>query len=282
MTIHPQPEMAPKLIRAQRRSLGARSLRVFAGIYLTKHLSNAPSKLHLDLMDILEDVSVCRGARVAVAAPRDHAKTTILGLCYVLWCICYEKEKYIVFISNTAKLANGMLANVKAELESNPRLLSDFPNACQEPGSKPKPGRWTKDEIITRNGVQVRAFGAEGKIRGVKHRENRPSLIILDDMEDEEQVSSPERREKLDNWFKKAVLKVGNRRTNVIVVGTIMHYDSLLARLLDPRKSPGWRASKYQAVISWSSRMDLWGEWEGIYCRTKEFERAAGPDAAMA
>jgi predicted phage terminase large subunit-like protein len=261
--------------------MSQQSIEAFARAYLPSHFRVAPSSMHREVFCLMENMTLRdRGDRMALAAPRGHAKSTIVSLAFVLWCICYKLEDYIILISDTASQANDLLSHVKNELEANHRLLGDFPEVCEPPGSKPGPPRWRQDEIITRNEVRVTAFGAEKKIRGRRYRQHRPGLIILDDVENEEQVVSAERREKLVNWFTKAVLKAGEARTNVVVVGTIMHYDSLLAALVDPAKSPRWIGRKYQAVQSWSDCLELWQQWENIYTLNQEYEGESGPEAA--
>jgi hypothetical protein len=90
------------------------------------------------------------------------------------------------------------------------------------------------------------------------HHQHRPTLIVLDDVENETEVRSAEQRLNKLEWFNKAVLKAGSSLTNIVVAGTILHYDSLLATLLSPAKSPGWTTRKYQAVTSWAQNQDLW------------------------
>jgi hypothetical protein len=55
------------------------------------------------------------------------------------------------------------------------------------------------------------------------------------------------------------------KKADVIMIGTVLHFDSVLARVLDPKKSPGWRGKKYRSVIRWSERQDLWQEWQTLY-----------------
>src|SRR5262245_41903216 len=143
-----------------RRESARRSLGAFARIYLHAHFSLPPSRMHSDVIGLLQRASVERDARIAIAAPRGHAKTTLVSLAYVLWSICLKSEPFIVLISNTGDQACDLLAAVKFELESNPLLLADFPEAAEPPQSKPAPERWRRAEIITRNGVRVFAIGA--------------------------------------------------------------------------------------------------------------------------
>ncbi len=264
-----------------RREAGRESLRVFAQIYLSAHFRLPPSSMHLELFKMLEEATRKRNARIAVAAPRGHAKSTLVSLGYALWCICYGLEPYIVLVSNTAGQSDDLLTPIKGELESNPLLLQDFPDVAEPPGSRPGPERWRRNDIITRNGIKVLSLGTGQKIRGRRHRQYRPSLIVLDDVENEAEAVSADQREAKMQWFKRAVTKAGTTaQTNVVVVGTILHYDSLLAQLIDGRTMPGWTSRKYQAVLSWSDHEDLWQQWEAIYTHQSEHEGQSGPDAA--
>ncbi len=265
-----------------RRQAGASSLMTFSQTDLPAHFRLTPSSMHQELFVMLESASRRRGIRLAVAAPRGHAKSTIVSLAYILWCICYGKEPFIVLISNTLDQASDALSHIKTELQGNPRLLGDFPDACEPPGSLPPAPRWRRDEIITRNGVKVTALGAETKVRGRRHHEHRPTVIVLDDIENEVEVRSADQRKRKEDWFNKAVLKAGTSHTNVIVVGTILHFDSLLAKLIDPKVSPGWTGHKYQAVCSWSDHPELWSRWESIFCHQEAFDARSGPAAATA
>jgi len=266
-----------------RRQAGGRSLHAFAQIYLPAHFNLPPSAMHKELFILLEQATEKRNLHIAVAAPRGHAKSTVVSLAYVLWCICYGLEQHIVIISNTGDQATDLLSTIKTELESNPLLIQDFADVAEPPDLKPGPERWRKNDIITRNGRKVIAIGAGQKIRGRKHKQHRPTLIILDDVENETEVLSAEQRESKVQWFNKAVLKAGTTaQTNVIVVGTILHYDSLLAKLLDGRSMPGWITKKYQAVLTWAENENLWQKWQAIYTYQSQYDGNAGPDAAKA
>lgn len=270
-----------------RRRVGRDSLEAFAKLYLGSHFPLPPSAMHRDLFRFLHDATKKRGVRAAFAAPRGHAKTTVVSLCYVLYCVCYKLEPFIVLVSNTGDQAEDLLSAVKHELESNERIHQDFKDVGEPLDRKPLPKRWRRREIITRNGVKVLALGAGQKIRGRKHQEHRPTLIILDDIENEEEVRSADQRENKLAWFQKALLKAGVAgRTNIVVVGTILHYDSLLARLIGPSTGntefPGWQVALYRAVIAFAEREELWAKWESIYATREEYEEHSGPEAAAA
>lgn len=132
----------------------------------------------------------------------------------------------------------------------------------------------------------IRALGAGQGVRGLKHRHDRPTLIPVDDLENQEECASAEQRHKLWDWFHNTLLKAGTGRTNVIVVGTIVHYDSLLAKLTAPTlergKGVGWDRRLYRAVEEFAARSDLWDRWEAIRYGEEEHDDQTGPEASGA
>jgi len=263
-----------------RREAGEKSVEVFAQLFLPHYLKKKSCAFHKELYGMLYEMASQRGERLAVAAPRGNAKSAIVSTIFVLWCICYKRDDFIVLISDTGDQAENHLTQVKFELEENERLKESFPDIC-EIGQKPTPPRWTRNEIVTRNGVMVTALGSGQKIRGRRNREIRPSFIILDDIENDENTQSEDSRQKLFSWFTKAVLKAGSERTNVVVIGTIQHCDSLLARLTKEDEMPGWQKRIYRAVIEWASNHKLWQNWTNIFNNREAYKDATGKQAAQ-
>lgn len=261
-----------------RRAAASTSLKAFVSAYLPAHMTLPPSRMHAELFTELDAITARRGARLAIAAPRGHAKSTVVSLGYVLYCVCFGLEKYILLISNTAEQASDFLSHIRTELAENPRIAEDFPELVDPPG----PSRWRRDEIITRTGIKITALGAEKKIRGRRNQQHRPGLIILDDIENEQDCRSPEQRRQRMDWLQRSVLKAGTGTTNLVAVGTVIHADGLLANLLDPAKSPGWATRIYRAVEEWTIHPELWETWEAIYCGREPWQGRSGPAAAQA
>jgi predicted phage terminase large subunit-like protein len=258
------------------RTQAAVSLELFARYYLKHHFPLAPSAMHKELFASLTAMTKSRGVRLAVAAPRGHAKSTIVSLAYPLWCICFRHEPSIIMIANTGEQSQEYLANIKRELETNALLARDFPDAAGPAASPP----WRKAHIVTRNQVSLLALGAGSQIRGRKFGCERPGLIILDDVESAEGVRTAEQRAKLDEWFRSAVSQSGTSATNIVAVGTTLHPESLLSNLTNPAKGPGWTGRRYRAVISFAEHGDLWERWQRVFNGQEEFEGRTGPEAA--
>ena len=218
--------------------------------------------MHDDIFrEIQEAIDNGEADSIAYAAPRGNAKSTIVSFALPLWVALFEKKHYIIIVSDTSGQANDFLNNIKEELENNEDLIADF--GYQE-GSV-----WTNSDIILKNDVRIQAFGAGKKIRGRRHRQWRPDLIIGDDLENDENIGSEDQRKKMFSWQTKALSKAGDERTDKIFIGTIMHYDSLLAKLL---KNPTYKTRKYQAVLNFSNS-PLWDEWEVLVTNLEDMNR---------
>lgn len=204
----------------------------------------------------------------AIAAPRGEAKSTLVSQLFVLWCLITGRKRYAVIVMDSIDQAYPMLEAIKAELAFNSRLNTDFPEACGQ-------GRvWQSGTILTANDAKVQVAGSGKKLRGLRHGAYRPDLAVLDDIENDENVRSPEQRDKLESWLKKTVLPLGGAgvKFDVVYIGTILHYDSVLSRTLN---NPLWRVARFKALLQWPDRMDLWERWEDIL-------RNTGPETAEA
>ena len=249
--------------RLLRRKMGENSILDFAKIYFPHYMTHPSPPFHEEIAKILKDMSYYRNGRLAVAAPRGYAKSTIVNFFYVIWSICYSKEHFIVILSATSRQAQGLLYGISKELQTNDLLLSDFPDVfSDEIKTKTKQ---TKDDIITANNIKITALGAGQDFRGIKHNEYRPTLIILDDVDSAENTYGAQSRENIFNWFTQVVLKLGVLQgLNIIAVGTLLHTNSLLSRLTRKEEFPSWDSHIYKAVEVFSAREDLWQKWNNI------------------
>lgn len=218
-----------------------------------------PAEFHRELYQLALSVRLA-----AIGAPREHAKSTVISLFFVLYCICHKLRRFIVLISDTEAQAILLLGAAKAELETNDKLRADF-------GDLVNIDKWGEKDILTTTGIRLAARGAGQSLRGLRQRQFRPDLVVLDDVENDEAVDSPERREKLLVWFKRAVMNLG-KTCQVFVVGTILHYDSLLAKLLGDEEFPTFTKRLYIAVDDdWSQESVLWPQkWPIEALRAKE------------
>lgn len=240
----------------------------FVENYFPHYVRNpAKSELHKYLFSRLPQVVASPAPENdAIAAPRGEAKSTLVTQLFTLWNIIRAIKHYPVIIMDSIDQAYPMLEAIKAELEFTPRLKNDFPEVCGQ-------GRvWRMGTIVTANNIKVTVAGSGKKLRGLRHGPYRPDLVILDDIENDEMVRNPEQRDKLHDWLTKTVMPLGEAggKTDIIYIGTILHYDSVLSRTLN---NPMWKTARFKAVIQWPANMKLWDEWEELI-RNKQPEAA--------
>lgn len=234
-----------------------KSLLRFGVRFFAENLTEEPSELHRWLSRAVLRLGKVRGKKLNVLAPRGAAKSTWLTLIYPVKCAVEGTEPYIVIIADTATQARLYLESIKEKIEDDEELAADYPRAT---GRGPT---WREDRIVLNNGVMVEALGTRMKLRGRRRGKNRPTLIIVDDPQNDENVESQKRREKDQRWLDRAVLKAGSPRTNVIMAGTALHQRCLVMNAL---RNPTWESRIFRAIESWPDRMDLWKQWEEIFC----------------
>ena len=204
---------AASKLKLLRRELSRKSILDFAKFYFPHYMTSQSCSFHEEISDILMNMAESHDGRLAVAAPRGHAKSTVVSFFYVMWSICYEKEKFILILSATAKQAQTLLADITKALETNSKLLDDFSDVfVEKDGVKSK---WTQDEIITKNGIKITALFGAGFAR-LKKYQDRPTLIILDDVDSAKNTLQCSGQRKDLNWFTKDVTKAGAKEFNML------------------------------------------------------------------
>lgn len=241
---------------------------------------------HLEIYKNLEDE---RNKRLAVIAPRGHAKSTLASLIYPLYRTAFNLSNFIVLISESLDQTNSLLRDLRDQIEFNERFRYYFGDLSGESiGLK-----WTESDMITSNNVRLYGRGTRQRIRGAKFNGMRPDLIILDDIESELNTETPEQREKLKKWLNGSVLPaVRPDIGRVFFIGTIVHFDSYLADLKnDTEGKLGWKtlffsATQPDGTVLWpevyskerleeeKSRLEAQGQIDVYY---REYENEAIP-----
>jgi predicted phage terminase large subunit-like protein len=256
-----------EITRLERIEAGFQDIMTFAKNYFTgapPHdllKADTPSpQFHYELAAYLREMVLDPNERkTAVAAPRSHAKSTLVTNIFPIWCTCYVEdvgERYWVIIGDKQDNARKFgLDVIKNEFEGNELLIADF--------GKLKGTIWNSLEIVTANNVKISAHGAQEALRGLRFGSFRPS-IIMDDIESDDSCNTAERIEKMVDWFDRTVLPLGDpKHSKFFLVGTVIHFNSLLNQVLTNR--PDWKSFKYQAIVNFPDRMDLWDTFEKMY-----------------
>lgn len=216
---------------------------------------------------------------LAIMIPRGHGKSVIAILCDGLRRICHGLDPYIIIGSDTLDQAASQLEDLKDELEFNDKIKADFGSLKPRKGVweeahlvRRDDGRvvWREGRIITTNQIRVDAIGRGGKMRGRRFGTKRPTHILLDDLDNDENVATKEQRDKAWNWVISAVEPARDPMVGrIVLIGTNINFDCTIARAVRKTAPSGQRfftsikfsATKRDAagnrVATWPQRFSI-------------------------
>ncbi len=162
-----------------------------------------------------------------VVAFRGSSKSTIITTSYPIWAILGRlQKKFVLIASHTRVQAKQHLMNLKAELENNILLKNDLGPFREESDE------WGSFSLVfQKHNARITAVSTEQSVRGLRHFNNRPDLIIGDDLEDLASSKTREGRDKVYNWLTSEVIPAGDMNTKLVIVGNLLHNDSLLMKI---------------------------------------------------
>ena len=220
-----------------RREL-AKTFAGFCLVYLHHYFALDPADFFPELLQALEDHSE---KRLEVIGFRGSAKSTFGSLAFVLWAALEHPDLYpfIIPLSDTGTQATANMAAIKHELDNNDLLKLDYGRMKYKTIDDPRPEPtlesgedWQARNVLLDNGVRILARSRGQKIRGLRHRQHRPKLVVADDVESLEMVRTKENRDKTDRWLRGEVLpSIDELDGRLIVIGNWLHTDGLMARL---------------------------------------------------
>jgi hypothetical protein len=135
-------------------------------------------------------------SQLALGLPRGFGKTTLIKL-FVLYCILFTNKKFILVISSTATLAEN--------------FLSDVIDMLDEPNIKKVFGDWRLG--IEKDTQSIKKFGFRGRniilaglgagtsLRGLNLKNERPDVMVFEDIQTRECADSAVQSDTLERWM---------------------------------------------------------------------------------
>jgi hypothetical protein len=215
----------------------------FALVYLPHHLRSEQTRnritfadLHVALIEQAKTWTVKstkpRQYRDAYVAPRESGKSTFLHLILPLWAAAHGHIKFLAAFSDSGPQAEIHLATFKRELERNELLRNDFPDLCSPArriaGSTESD---TQKQFRSESGFVFVARGVDQGVLGLKVGEDRPGLILLDDLEPDESSYSAYQCAKRLTTLQDAILPL-NEFARVVLTGTVTMSGSIVHQLV--------------------------------------------------
>lgn len=211
-------------------------------------------------------------SKVAIAAPRGWGKTSVVGLALMARWILFHLTGFIVYINKSHDAASLQTENLRRELVTNREIRGFFGDFKAERVSGDFEEVFSKKAWVAYNTL-VWPRGAGQQVRGVLFKNDRPGLIVIDDLEDPDKIQNEEIRKGWYEWLYadviKAVPRIGPNAKNwkIVYIDTLKHEDSVLQKLLD---SPEWASVRLEAcdddfkstAPEFMSDEDIQKEWQ--------------------
>jgi len=209
---------------------------------------NKTPRFHIEMLTFLNGNS----RRKAFAVFRGGAKSTLLNKIHILNRVIYDNEPFIMIASENAKKAKSFLRDIKR----------NFDRAIAKGMDIQRGEVWSDNhiEIMCEGKLStIVVLGAGEDPRGYTSDNKRPTLLILDDVENRANMKTKEQREKIGDWILQDAIPALDPAGEVIWVGTIMHEDSELNIAI---KSKEWDSMvfpliKEDGTSRWEDRFPL-------------------------
>lgn len=105
--------------------------------------------------------------------------------------------------------------------------------------------------------------GISSGIRGLKKGTLRPSLVLLDDLQDAESAENPEQVEKMLNIIKKDVMCLGGKdRLSILQTATPICPEDLVEHI---KADANWKTTTYPGIISFPKNNEMWDRYFKMY-----------------
>ncbi len=204
-------------------------------------------------------------SQLAIGLPRGFGKTMVVKL-FVLYCILFTRKQFILIICSTQTKANNIIADIMGMLNER-NIQRVF-------------GDWRLGIITDR--LDLKRFGYRGRniilmgagsgsdIRGITLENERPDLMIFDDVQSKEDSESQTVSEALETWLYGTAMKAKSPHgcTFIFIANMYPSKYSLLRRI---KHNPTW--IKFIAGGILSNGESLWEELQPLEQLLREYER---------
>lgn len=227
-------------------------------LYLAHYLTLEPADFSIEMDQLLSDDIT---KFLSIIGFRGCSKSSNGTVALPLYLALEKPEDFpfIILVAETRDAVVEIISNLRRELEENELLREDYGDMSE---GVSKQSEWTKTSLILRNGVKIVGLSRGQRIRGRRHRQHRPSIVIVDDPEELEKVQKKEYRDKTERWLRGEVIPaIEETKARLIVLGNILHTDAIMARL---KNDPLFEHREFSLF---KGEQEIWENctWKGKY-----------------
>lgn len=203
-------------------------------------------------------------SQLALGLPRGFGKSTVMKL-FILYCILFTNKKFILIIAATAQLAENILSDVVDMLEEEnvKRVFGDWKLGVEKDTQAVKKFGFRGRNII------LAGLGAGTSLRGLNMKNERPDVMLFDDVQTRECADSVVESTKLETWMVGTAMKAKSPLGCMFLfVGNMYPTKNSVLRKL--KSNPKW--IKFIAGGILADGTSLWEELQPVTQLLSEFE----------
>lgn len=227
-------------------------------IFRSRHPIKTPA-FHHEIQDAFHGPH----PQVVIEGFRDAAKSTVAEEAFVLGA-CFQEFKFGVVVGASLPRAKERLTAIKNEFANNDAITQLFGH-MQGP-------TWMEQKIVLANGVCIMAVGAGQSMRGMRYLDARPDFSLIDDLEDEESVRTPEARSQTMSWLYRTFIpalkkgEAGQIAYRIRFMGNRLDNEAVIVKIA---KDKAWQHLRFPVMHQTENgqeRFDLPpGRWEPLW-----------------
>lgn len=176
--------------------LAKRSFKACVKRYFPHYATSEVPDFHIDFADKAKRE---KAIKAFLQWGRAQAKSVFADVLLPFWLWLNGEPVYLVLVGNNADRAKQLLEDIQAEFEANPQVIRDF-------GEQYNPGSWEAGFFITKGGFIGQALGMGQSVRGLRVKNKRPTLIVMDDCETKDLVQNPRRQDRMAKWVERDLI----------------------------------------------------------------------------
>lgn len=149
---------------------------------------------------------------------RGGAKSTLAEESIALMGAFREFGNCLVVGENYDRAAS-RLAAIRREIETNDLFIQAFGDL--------RGSTWGDDRLVLSTGLCIQCLGKGQSLRGIKHFDQRPDLVFGDDLENRQDVSTPDNRKKVHDWWSFDLIPAMDPNGRWRMAATTLHPEAL-------------------------------------------------------
>lgn len=220
----------------------------------------APSPdVHYEIQDYIVNEE---NTRLNLILPRGLGKTTFVGELEPIRHIFLKDDnepRVVVIVSKTQAHSVNRIMRIQNLMEYSTPFKQLFGYWGEHTAR-----RWRTDEVILKDGSVLLARGMGQPIRGVNYEGVRPTLVVIDDPQDENNTKTDEAMNDHVDWLLKGVVPALDKRikSRVVIIGTPLDNQCIVEQVA---KMPDWKTVRKSYLIEEDNKaISIWPEMQSV------------------